>query len=720
MFNPSRSGGDSGVLFAPARTLPIRLEPLAEESLDSWLEALGRRADAAWGDVLAAVGLTGPVDGSAGVPRRVQHPLALTPEQLASLSHATGVSTERLRSLTLLSLLPTAWHDGSFANGLRLPGSRYCPVCLSEREGRWRLWWRLRWAFACPIHCCLLADECPACGRLQRVEPLPRDLVPDPALCSRRSITAAGRNTRRCQTRLADTSVIDLGIEHPAVRLQRRILDVVNAAAASGGIYTGSPVSGQRFLRDLSALGQRVLRYAQPADLETRLPADLWQLYERRIASHVSSPSPSPPWALTRSTTAITAAVAACVTMPILDSDTVALGGDQLRWLMSSMRDRGRAVSASNIGWSREVSAPVIGVQLSSIAPFLGPIDQLRYRCAAVQPRRPRKSTNAHRFVPALLWPEWALPLGGGGVGVQQLQSALSVTIVVTGSRIPVPTACALLGSVTNAPAVSRVLQMLYARADWSVLAETLIDLADQLDASPGPIDYHRRRAIPYAHLLPHSQWRTICRDTATPVGRAVKARLHRCWLYQRITGSPARRCPHAVQSRVFAAALADLPRTLSPELVRALDESARELLTVHGLEHEPLQWHPPNDLLTPTAPASADWTEDRLAQLHRLISVEALSLSEAARQMSSSIDGVRHVLNSHPAPRHLTTTEWRASGGVSARARGALSREQFVELYEDRGVSLGEIAEMIGVSRHTVTELAHDYGIALRSNRHR
>jgi hypothetical protein len=38
------------------RTLPIRVNPVAEESLDSWLEALASRTGSTWGEILQATG----------------------------------------------------------------------------------------------------------------------------------------------------------------------------------------------------------------------------------------------------------------------------------------------------------------------------------------------------------------------------------------------------------------------------------------------------------------------------------------------------------------------------------------------------------------------------------------------------------------------------------------------------------------------------------------
>src|SRR5438309_479081 len=47
----------------------------------------------------------------------------------------------------------------------RQTGSRFCPACLRDTDGRWLLRWRLPWAFACPVHAHLLVDVCPGCGK---------------------------------------------------------------------------------------------------------------------------------------------------------------------------------------------------------------------------------------------------------------------------------------------------------------------------------------------------------------------------------------------------------------------------------------------------------------------------------------------------------------------------------------------------------------------------
>lgn len=76
----------------PVRTLPIRLDPLPEESLDSWLEALARRTATAWGDTLSAVGLTDPIGKRSNDRCRRPCWLGLTARQINRLGQATGIA----------------------------------------------------------------------------------------------------------------------------------------------------------------------------------------------------------------------------------------------------------------------------------------------------------------------------------------------------------------------------------------------------------------------------------------------------------------------------------------------------------------------------------------------------------------------------------------------------------------------------------------------------
>ncbi|MET0996444.1 MAG: TniQ family protein [Mycobacterium sp.] len=627
------------------RTLPIRVAPLAEESLESWLEALARRMSVSWGDLLRAVGMTDSAVRTAHDQGSQAHHVTPTQRQWLAITAATGFDLSTARKMTVAALMsvPTGV---PLPHSVCLPGSRFCPQCLAERDGRWRSWWWLRWAFACPSHRCLLVSDCPACGRSQRVRPHPRELIPNPGVCTR-GAPSGGRKPERCRQRLAYAPAVPLGPDHPAVVAQRDILSIIAAGSASEGVYTDSPASVEVFFRDLAALGQRMLRYAEPPDLRARLPGDLWADVEP-VTGRGSRRDSAPAWAVTNQSSAYVTAAAACLAIPILLSDSQAAAGERLRWLVASMRRRGLTVSASNVGWGRNVSDVLVGVQLASLKPYLGPVDQLRHRGCTARPTERNSAAAVSRSLPALVWPRCAFRLETDGVGFEQLRAALSVAIVLVGSRMPVPAACALFGSTTHERAVSRVLQRLYARADWEQCVASLLALRDSLEAA-APIDYARRRGLDYADLLPTEQWHDICHDLAVPAGRSTKARLHRCWLYERVTGSPAITRSPGRGDPPFRAALADLPRTLSPELFAALDDAGHEFLVRHDVRDEPLTWCPD---LTDTGLESAAYrrVETHIDEVHRLVA-DRLSLGEIANRTDTTIDVIRELLTEHPAP---------------------------------------------------------------------
>lgn len=708
-----RTHSISAVEARRTRSLPIRLEPLPEESLDSWLEALASRSATAWADLTFAVGLA---DSSTPAGRDFgKGPcwLELASRHILTVSDATGVEPLVVKSMTLAALLALP-ASAAFPHSIRLPGSRYCPVCLAERGGRWRSWWRLRWAFACPTHACLLIDVCPECGREQRLRAHPGDLVPRPGRCTN-SASSGGRRPARCQGWLENAAVRHLGFNHPAVQHQRQILDVLARGSHSRDVYAASPVSAPVFLRDLTAVGQRMLRYGPVSGLRTRLPPELWEGLRHAASQRSLRADTAPTWILTARSPVTVVAAAACLAAPVLFSVSQATAGRRLDWFVRSMRDRGLTVSPSSIGWGRNVSNALIGVQLSSLATQLGPIDYLRYRACSSRPYR-RGATAVPRSIPGLLWPSWALAFPSPGIGFEQKRSALSVATILVGSRTPARSACASLGDATSPQAVSRVLQTLHAQPDWAEHANRLVQLSDMLTADAGPVDYERRRSLDYTGLLPESLWRNICRDLGVPAGRAIKADLHRCWLFERISGSPARCSPHAVNRPDFSARLAELPRTLTPEMATALNHAAREFLISSGISNEPLAWTPGTDVAGGSEESDFGWPIVLVEDVHRILASEDLSLGAIARRLEVEIGVVRALLSSHPAPRLAADTGRRPACGVTALAAKALSRDQFHDLYVHQCRGLAEIGAQIGVSRQVVTRLARRYGIPVRA----
>ncbi len=182
------------------RSLPFRVDPVPGEAIDSWLEAIAFRADSAWGDLLDAVDI--PAPAGLGYPPWT---IALSEAEVASLCAATGSDVE-FSMMTLTRFDGTAVRIDSQSRSLRREvawtrrtGSRFCPHCLRSNGGRWKLEWRLGWAFACTDHRCLLSDECPRCHRIPRRRPLPGHCTPIPGRCASPAQEGGiGREARRC------------------------------------------------------------------------------------------------------------------------------------------------------------------------------------------------------------------------------------------------------------------------------------------------------------------------------------------------------------------------------------------------------------------------------------------------------------------------------------------------------------------------------------------
>jgi len=323
------------------RTLPIRVNPVAEESLDSWLEALASRTSSTWGEILQATGFF-DARGNTASYWAARAIVSLTAEQLDVVSHCTGVRPRRLREMTLQPWIKDTSSQRRSVASLRVTGSRFCPVCLRERGGRWRVWWRLRWAFACPAHACLLADTCSVCGGLQRTAPPRFRDVPNLGSCSR--VIPQSGQLRRCGGSLSSVRVLCLDNDL-AIEVQRELLCVLHAGRVSGGIYASTPVPSAMFARDLRVLGQWMLRHGRAHDVAARISDQLWQQYALRAANDVFRPLITNHGARMTSSSPAADAAIACMAAPILQSADIESAAKSLQWVTSSMCRRGLSPS---------------------------------------------------------------------------------------------------------------------------------------------------------------------------------------------------------------------------------------------------------------------------------------------------------------------------------------------------------------------------------------
>lgn len=723
--------------MSAVRTLPIRLDPLAGEALDSWMEALAHRNHTVLEDLLGAVGLQTADVRSGGNGWIIE----LSPDEAAAVSSATGIGAPAVKAMTLghyaeraLRIGPGATVNHTFPWG-RGRGSRYCPQCLAETGGRWQLRWRLGWSFACLRHRCLLADVCPACKRPERLYPHIGTVIPTPGQCANPAADATGRRPPRCGAQLADATVTRLDASHPALAAQKTVYDLINADTARFGVYQANPQPSSHALGDVRAVAARTLRYASDDELDDALPADLIEAYRTSDAPLItrSGRNGGKP-GLCAPAHAVSAAVGVTAALTVLNEADVASAGRSIHWLVRGARERVRVVCPATIGWSDRATSTLVGVQLASLGDTLKVSDQLRYRIAAPLPSRPRASSSRvdHlvRATPTMFWPTWSLRMAIPGCRHRHFRRILSAAILLVGTRLRLQQAARLLSPGMPGQDLSRVLQSMQAHATWEPVRAALTHCADRLADGDASIDYHRRRQLDYTHLLPADEWTTICREVgvAAPTRRTCLSA--RGFLFEQLSGLPARAAPFAVDSWEFRSKVADFPRHLTPELNTAMRSHAEEFLADHHISDEPVVWHPSTDVLDALHIGGMDPAGVDVGELHRLIRLEHHSVAEAAKRLRTASDAIRYVLELRPAPapppliRHphpcSPRPRKRRPGQAYQRARLQLTREQFIHRYEHERLALKDIGDQLGVSRGVVARLAHDYDIPIHKPHNR
>lgn len=723
--------------MSAVRTLPIRLDPLAGEALDSWMEALAHRNHTVLEDLLGAVGLQTADVRSGGNGWIIE----LSPDEAAAVSSATGIDAPAVKAMTLshyaeraLRIGPGATVNRTFPWG-RGRGSRYCPQCLAETGGRWQLRWRLGWSFACLRHRCLLADVCPTCKRPERLYPHIGTVIPSPGQCANPAADATGRTPPRCGAQLVDATVTRFDASHPALAAQKTVYDLINADTARFGVYQANPQPSSHALGDVRAVAARTLRYASDDELDDALPADLVAAYRASDAPLItrSGRNGGKP-GLCAPAHAVSAAVGVTAALTVLNEPDVASAGRSIHWLVRGARERVRVVCPATIGWSDRATSTLVGVQLASLGDSLKVSDQLRYRIAAPLPSRPRASSarvdHLVRATPTMFWPAWSLRMAIPGCRHRHFRRILSAAILLVGTRLRLQQAARLLSPGMPGQDLSRVLQSMQAHATWEPVRAALTHCADRLADGDVSIDYQRRRQLDYTHLLPDDEWTSICRQAGTTFQTRRMALIARGFVFEQLSGLPARAAPFAIDNWEFRNRVADFPKYLSPELAAAVRHHAEEFLAAHHICDEPVVWHPPTDVLDALHldgqnPAGVD-----VVELHRLIRPGHHSIAEAAKRLHTSRDVIRYLLGLHPAPvpppvvrraRHSTPRPRKPRPAEAyQKARMQLTRDEFIHRYEHEGLALHEIGAQVGVSRGVVTRLAHDYGIPLRKPHNR
>jgi len=705
----------------------------------SWLEAVAHRLTVPLNDLMWAIGLPGGAHRRSNRPGGTDRTIALLPAEAAAIAAATGLDEASVHAATLAAYdqravlldpatrqvnIRTLWGRGQ--------GSRYCPDCLAATGGRWQLRWRLSWSFACPIHQRLLADNCPSCGQSQRFRSSAQHHPPQPGHCEN-PIHPAGhgqgrgpaRAHARCGADLSRAATITLPRDHPVLRAQRLLDDLIDTGKAAFGIYATQPQPALTALTDIRAIAGRAIAHAHTSADSPATPAPssdpvtaAIQAYAQAEHQRAGARAKIRPGTMAPPTATSTAAGLTTACDVLLAADVPAAAA--LGWLINAPRPRGRIPSPSTVDdWGRDTSPVLRAVQLAAFGPRLRPTDQLRYRIASPAPGEPTVTTAAAARqraarIPTLFWLSWTVRLCPlSGALITTVRPALSSALLLVGTRLNLTVAAQLLGSATSCQPISKTVQLLHATEQWPDAAAALIRLAGYLDAHDIPIAYQRRRQLDYRRLLPTSRW--LCRQAQAPRHLDDYGHAARCVLFEQLSGTPAHLAPFGTAARTppFRAKMAQLAAALTPDLARGLQQAAASFLASHGITSEPVTWDPPLHLLDGLNLPGADPRDIDLEHLHQLIRRDRVSLATAARHLGITSEAVQMLLHHHPAP--PVSTEARAD---TRPARDILPRDLLARQYLAEHKSLAQIGKQAGLSANSTAWLARDYGIPIRGQK--
>lgn len=703
------------------RTLPIRTPAYPGEALDSWLEALASRLQASLADLVDALTPTARHATAGRPPRRspADWTISLRDGEAFAIAAACQLGTPAVTALTL------ARYDGV---GLRInhqtgkvdrnvlwgrtKGSRFCPACLAETGGRWRLSWRLGWSFACPTHHCLLADTCPACERMQRRTPHPQGQIPRPGTCANAAPRASGARPLRCGADLAATQTPAFPPDHPVLHAQRIVWGVIDSGTAGFGVYAASPQPAPAALADLRVLAEKILAGSPPGELGTVLPADIAAEYARVRALPHSRRNPAAPTTRPGFLAPARAAVAAAGLTAAVHAlglpDPHQAGAALRRLFRAEDADAWRAVHVSPVLHTVRLAA--LGHLPEPAGPPAPPGGQGAVPAAATRTRQ----------TPTLFWPAWAVrllpPLPG--TSPQTRQRCLAAVFLTATTGMDLTRAAHGLGGAIDPRDAAPLHLRLQRDPRWPAALAALGRLARHLDEHPAPVDYGRRRRLAYHDLLPDPAWEQICRRVGVLPGQAGRARTARRWVFERISGMPADLAPpaFAVGSPHTRAELAAFTARLTPDLAAALDEHARQFLDHHGVHAEPVCWRPPLSLLDGLDLPGPDPTGYPPADVHRLVRGERLPARAAAARLGTTIDVIRCILDEYPAPPDPLAPGHTATAALRAR----LPKDELAALHHDQQLSLHTLAPRFGVSRQVLARLLDEYDIPVAAHRRR
>lgn len=585
------------------RRLPIRVYPENDEALPSWVDRYSERLAVTREDFFQAAGLYPLADRRA----KPNFAIRLEEEQAECLQFATGIPAQRLHEMTLakysgrvLFLAKSRRAINRHYLWARGSGWRYCPECLAERPGVYKLDWRLTWAYACIKHAGLLRDVCQRCGGYPGRKPDRLRQIPKSNIC--RLLLPQNSEHEYCECDLSTLTPLSIPQDSPLLVAQKWIESIIKDDEAIAREV-------RSVLNDLKLLAGRAL---------TLLPAERLLEWNGPSASpgiHFDTPDKAglgkfPPSSAVATGHALSWATA------ILKDDEPEESVAAIRQLVEADRCRGVTHNPTDIihSWGTP-SDQLKHKLLKAVCSDLGRVDMLRYRIRNGEPRKAdldrKEIMQRSRSVPQCFWPSWthALQLDLS-IGVHTLQSALSMGVLLPGYRSRDSSLARELLS-TNID-LSGVFGRMREDARRSTFLMLTV-LSEFLDAHPAPINYQQRRLIPLDRLLPIPMWQAVHRrNFADQLDPSVA----RSFVFYRITGSlPTRPGTRSTVHLEVQKLLATTPL----EVLGELDEFAKSVLRHHDISG-PQVWEPPSELLQEQGLESKARADDLAPRLEQLV----------------------------------------------------------------------------------------------------
>lgn len=660
---------------AELRRLPFVLHPLPDEPFGSWFETMAATLGTTCGDLARALGLRIASQGPLG---STSWSVQLDDHQLDNLERTTGLYRDVLRATT---------REGFAANGLQYDrrgaisifspisgaSGRYCPDCLRDSNGRWRLTWQFPFGFACVRHRRLLVDVCPKCRRAPHRTALPHRLVPTPGAC--RTPTGHHENGRvkRCGADLRDVHAEQADVDSDVLAAQRLVLRALSKPRIADGIWSSAPQPTTRVLGDLRLLAGYARRSVQEPE-----------------GRHSQGPR-----------NAVTAAdlaaayAAACRALhePML--------------LEELLRSKVTANTPYD-GLSPQLQALIAGARGT------------KRRATFVLQTAFDSDNPAGRAakIPALLWPDWTDRLAPRRNDRTSAAAALSAAVVVTGNRLTYAAGLRLLDHEAPSRPVTSLMRLLGTSGTEPDTLSTIMRLARYLDGFDTPIDYSRRRSLDYSDLLALDEWEQIAIAQNIHTGLPRRGVLARAYVHRLLSGDRARclRTLDVAAEPVTDAELDGFGRRAPARVLAALTDAGTEHLRRIGID-EPPTWQPALSALglhafvvNPASGEREEWSPRRPARGHpggpeamaiRAAHDDGLSIRAAADKLGLSRQTVSRTLE--------------ATGVTSRpgrRPRFHIDAVWLREQYETERRSAADIANDVGCSQTTILKHVHVHGL--------